>query len=514
MNNHTLFKKKGLLNITRAVFPAFFLLLALLFVFGSSPALAYDLEKKVVKHELENGLVVLILERHISPTISLYIIHRVGALQEEEGSTGAAHLLEHMLFKGTKTIGTKNYRQEKRILDQIRKTGNALDLERLKGEQADRGTINGLSEKLRLLQSQAKGLVVDNEIDRLYTENGGVDLNASTGQDVTTYHVSLPANKVELWARIESDRMTNPVFREFYSERDVVMEERKQTIESAPKRKLMELLLATAFKAHPYRRPIIGWPSDVQSLSMDYIEWFSRTYHAPNNTVIAIVGDVDPVKTLGIVKKYFGAINRVSLPPLRITAEPAQQGEQRIVLAADANPHLLIGYHKPTLPSFDDYVFDVIDALLTRGRTSRLYRTLVEERGIAESIDTANGLPGSKYPNLFVIMAAPRHPHTAEELEAAIHEEIEKLKREPVPPLELEKVVNQFRTDLIRDLDSNAGLASKLSYYEAIAGDFRYITRHIQVVESIKPEDIMKVARTYLVPENRTVATLVKKENP
>ncbi|HOD34535.1 MAG TPA: pitrilysin family protein [Syntrophales bacterium] len=489
-------------------------LLALFFLFGPSPSFAYDLEQKVVKHELENGLVVLILERRVNPTVSLYIRHKVGALQEDEGSTGAAHLLEHMLFKGTKTIGTKDYRREKRILDQIRRTGNALDLERLKGERADRGVIDGLSEKLRRLQTQAKGLMVDNEIDRLYTENGAVDLNASTGQDLTTYHVSLPANKLELWARIESDRMMNPVFREFYPERDVVMEERKQTVESTPKRKLTELFLATAFQAHPYRRPVIGWPSDVQSLSMDYIEWFSRTYHAPNNTVIAVVGDVDPVKALGIVKKYFGAIKPVSLPPLRITAEPTQQGEKRVALEADANPHLLIGYHKPTLPSFDDYVFDVIDALLTRGRTSRLYRTLVEERGIAESISTANGLPGAKYPNLFVVMAAPRHPHTAEELEAAIHGEIEKLKKEPVSPRELEKVVNQFRADLIRDLDSNAGLAGKLSYYEAVAGDFRYITRHIQVVESITPDDIMKVARNYLVPENRTVATLVKRGKP
>lgn len=510
MSERRPFHKKRPLNPVLAVLS----FLALFFIFGPSPSLAYDLEKKVVKHELENGLVLLMLERRISPTVSLYIRYKVGALQEDEGSTGAAHLLEHMLFKGTKTIGTKDYRQEKKVLDQIRQTGKALDLERLKGEAADRGVIDGLSEKLRRLQAQAKGLMIDNEIDRLYTENGAVDLNASTGQDLTTYHVSLPANKLELWARIESDRMMNPVFREFYPERDVVMEERKQTVESTPKRKLMELFLATAFKAHPYRRPIIGWPSDVQSLSLDYIDWFSRTYHAPNNTVIAVVGDVDPARTLGIVKKYFGPIKRVSLPPFRITAEPPQQGEKRVVLATDANPHLLIGYHKPTLPSFDDYVFDVIDALLTRGRTSRLYRALVEERGIAESINTANGLPGAKYPNLFVVMAAPRHPHTAEELEAAIHEEIEKLKKEPVSPRELEKVVNQFRADLIRDLDSNSGLAGKLSYYEAVAGDFRYITRHIQVVESIKPDDIMKAARTYLVPENRTVATLVKKGKP
>jgi predicted Zn-dependent peptidase len=479
-----------------------------------SPSSAYDLEKKVWKYELENGLVVLILERHVNPTVSFYIRHRVGALEEGEGLTGTAHLLEHMLFKGTKTIGTKDYRKEKKVLDEIRKTGNALDLERLKGEQADKVTVERLSAKLRDLQVRAKTWMVDNEIDRLYTENGAVDLNASTGQDLTTYHVSLPANKMELWARIESDRMANTVFREFYSERDVVNEERKQTVESVPKRKLMELFLATAFKAHPYRRPVIGWPSDVSSLPIDYVEQFFKTYHAPNNTVIAHDGDDDPAGTLKVVNQYFGAISRAPLPPLRATTEPPQGGERRVELLADASPYLLIGYHKPTLPSFDDYVFDVIDALLTRGRTSRLYRALVEERGLAESIDTANGFPGSKYPNLFVVMAAPRHPHTAKELEGAIYEEIERLKREPVTARELEKVLNQFRADLVRDLDSNSGLASKLSYYEAIAGDFRYITRHIQVVESIKPEDIMKAARTYLATENRTVATVVRKEKP
>ncbi|HPC74235.1 MAG TPA: pitrilysin family protein [Syntrophales bacterium] len=491
-------------------------LLALMatFVFAPSSAPACDLEKKVRKYELENGLVVLLLERHVNPTVSFYIRHRVGALEEGEGLTGTAHLLEHMLFKGTKTIGTKDYRREKKVLDEIRKTGNALDLERLKGEQADKKTVERLSAELRELQTRAKGLMVDNEIDRLYTENGAVDLNASTGQDLTTYHVSLPANKVELWARIESDRMENTVFREFYSERDVVNEERRQTVESVPKRKLMELFLATAFKAHPYRRPIIGWPSDVSSLPIDYVERFFKTYHAPNNTVIAVVGDIDPAATLKVVKKYFGAIGRAPLPPLRVTTEPPQAGERRVELLADANPYLLIGYHKPALPAFDDYVFDVIDALLTRGRTSRLYRALVEERGLAESIDTANGFPGSKYPNLFVFMAAPRHPHTAKELEDAIYEEIEKLKREPVTARELEKVLNQFRADLVRDLDSNRGLASKLSYYEAIAGDFRYITGHLQVVESIRPEDIMKTARTYLTSENRTVATVVRKEKP
>ena len=209
---------------------------------------------------------VLLVERHTSPTVSLYIRYLVGAVDDGEGKTGAAHFLEHMLFKGTSTIGTKNFKEEERVLKKIREAGTALDRERMKGTRADEAEVTRLAKELKELQSEAKEWIVENEIDRLYSENGAVDLNASTGQDVTTYKVSLPANRIELWARIEADRMTNPVLREFYTERDVVMEERRQTYESVPSRKLMELFLATAFTASPYRRPVIGWASDISFL--------------------------------------------------------------------------------------------------------------------------------------------------------------------------------------------------------------------------------------------------------
>ena len=203
----------------------------------------------------------------------------MGAVDDGEGKTGAAHLLEHMLFKGTSTIGTKNFKEEERVLKKIREAGTALDRERMKGTRADEAAVTRLAKELKELQSEAKEWIVENEIDRLYSENGAVDLNASTGQDVTTYKVSLPANRIELWARIEADRMTNPVLREFYTERDVVMEERRQTYESVPSRKLMELFLSTAFTASPYRRPIIGWPSDISFLTPDI--W----RHSSNNTI-------------------------------------------------------------------------------------------------------------------------------------------------------------------------------------------------------------------------------------
>ncbi len=418
-----------------------------------------------------------------------------------------------MLFKGTKTIGTKNYLEERRILAEKDDAINALDLEKIKGDRGDEKVIDQLEKKLRLLQKEAKKYVIENEIDRLYTENGGIELNASTGYDVTTYHVSLPSNRVELWARIEADRMLNPVFREFYSERNVVMEERRQTIESNPERKLMEQFLAGTFIVHPYRRPVIGWAADMPFLNIDYMKSFFKTYHAPNNTVIAIVGDVSSSQVMDIIRRYFGVVPYQEIPVKNIAKEPPQMGERRIQYIADSNPQLYIGYHKPTLPSFDDYAFDIIDTILSRGRTSRLFKSLVTEKGIATKADTANGLPGARYPNLFAIFATPRHPFTVKNLEEAIYEELDRLKNKPVDEREIAKAKNQLKADFLRGLSSNSGLASTLSYYEVIAGDYRYITDHIKYIEKITAQDIMTVAKKYLNAENRTVAELVKKEN-
>ncbi|HTZ39605.1 MAG TPA: pitrilysin family protein [Syntrophales bacterium] len=490
-------------------------LLLLIAVIAAPKALpAYNLEDRVQRVTLENGMRILLVERHTSPTVSFYIRHRVGAVEDGEGRTGAAHLLEHMLFKGTTTIGTKNFKEEERVLKKIREKGTALDRERMKGSQADKAEIDSMAKELKELQNEAKEWIVENEIDRLYSENGAVDLNASTGQDVTTYKVSLPANRIELWARIEADRMTNPVMREFYTERDVVMEERRQTYDSVPSRKLMELFTATAFSASPYRRPIIGWPSDISFLTPDYLEAFFKQYHSPNNTVIAIVGDIHTAKTLEIVKKYFGAIASHKLEGHPVTEEPLQGGEKRTELIADANPYLIIGWHKPTLPAAEDYVFDVIEALLSKGRTSRFHRSIVQGKQIAEDVSATNGMPAARYPNLFMVTGTPRHPHTAEELEQAIYQEIEKLKTEPVKKQELEKIINQLRAEFIRDLSSNSGLSSRLSYYEIITGDYRYLTRYVQMIEKVTPKDVMAAAKKYLTEENRTVAVLKKKEKP
>lgn len=476
------------------------------------PCNAYDLADKVQEFTLENGLRVLIVERHAGPTVSLYVSHPTGAIDDKTGCTGTAHFLEHLRFKGTETIGTRNIDAEKVLLRKIYQTGDTLDQEEMKGEKADRQRVQALRSHLEALQAEAGKWVLPGEIDRLYTENGGGTLNAFTGQDITTYHVSLPSNKIELWARIEADRLANPVFREFYSERDVIMEERKQRVASDPDGKLREQFMATAFVAHPYRRPVLGWKSDMRFLNINCISTFFREYYTPENTIITVVGDVSPDEIMKIVRRYFGPLNGRTVPPRYVTQEPPQEGEKRVTVTFDAAPRLIIGYHKPTFPSFDDCVFDVIDTILSEGRTSRLYQVLVKEKGIAASVKTANGYPGAGYPNLFVIFAEPMTPHTSHELEKAIYEELDRLKREPIGSEELEKAKNRLKADLLRNLATNSGLAGMLSYYETVAGDWRYITTFLDLLERVTPEDVMSTTKRYLTRRNRTVATLVRDE--
>ncbi len=491
-------------------------ILKLLFVFTAifalcSPSYGLDLEKKVVKTKLANGLTVLMLERHLSPTVSLFIQHRIGAADEQQGKSGAAHLLEHMMFKGTTTIGTKDYAAEKNILDEIEKTGSKLDEEKRKGQKADADVIAKLSGHLKELQDRHKQYIIPNEIDRLYTQNGGLDMNASTGQDLTTYRVSLPANKMELWARIESDRLLNPVFREFYTERDVVMEERRQRVETEPDGKLYEAFIKTAYKTHPYGRPILGWEEDLMNLSPSAMREIFAKYQAPESIVIAVVGDINPPETLKLIEKYFGRLPAGANKTGDIPAEPQQMEERRVKVTFDASPTMIIGFHKPNAPAYDDYVFDVIQNMLTKGRTGRLYKKMVTEMQIAKSVGSYNGVPASRYPNLFVISAEPKYPHTNAELEETIQKELEILKTQPVPDEELTKAKNNIKMDFIQSLNSNSEIASIISYYEVLLGDYRYLADYLKNIDRVTAEDIRKAAGIYLNKNNRTIAVLDKK---
>ncbi|HSQ51111.1 MAG TPA: pitrilysin family protein [Nitrospiraceae bacterium] len=483
-------------------------------------AASFGLADRVVEQKLANGLTVLMVERHQTPVVSLNMTFRVGGVNEQVGQTGLAHLYEHMAFKGTRTVGTKNYEKERPILEEWFRVGTELEqrqreLARKSQEKPasseDRAAIEELQKRFTELQDQAGQFVAGNEMALLYQRHGGVGLNAATGKDLTRYMINLPANRLPLWAALEADRMAHPVLREFYKERGVVMEERRMRNDDSPSGLLYETFTSAAFRAHPYGIPTIGWESDILSLTPADTEAFFKAYYGPGNATIAIVGDIDPKEVMALIEQTFGTIPASPPQPPIVTVEPPQRGERRVEVEFDAEPSLIIGFHKPALNHPDDYVFDVIDAVLSDGLTSRLYVKLVREKRIAASVDSDANHPGVRSPNLFVVNATPLAPHTTAEVEAAIYAEIERLKTEPVSAKELEKVLNNLDADLVRALRSNGGLASQLALFQTVAGDWRYALKSREKIAAVTPADIQRVASAYFTKSNRTVATLVKK---
>lgn len=485
--------------------------LAVIFLcfFWISSAQAQPLAEKVREHVYPNGLRLLVVERHNAPVFTAYLTVGVGSVDETNGQRGLAHLLEHLRFKGTKTLGTRDYEAEKPLLEEIEKTGNALDALR-RDPHADARRLDELEARLRELQQRHRQFVVSDEASGIYARNGGVGYNAFTSKDLTSYLVSLPSNKLELWAAVEADRMAHAVLREFYTERDVVLEERRRSYDSNPDGLLYEQLLATAFMVHPYRHPIIGWPSDIRNLTPQQAREFMQRYYAPVNTVIALVGDVEFERAVAMVGRYFGHLPAGTPVPAVAAVEPEQRGEKRVKVAFEARPKLEVAFHKPTLPSRDDYVFDVLDQLLGQGRTSRLYQSLVVRQQLAAEVATY-GAPGARCPNLFVISLVPRHPHTVAELEQALYRELDRLAQEPVSAAELERARNRLRVDQLRTLQDNGGLARMLTYFQTVAGDWRYLVDYDRQIASITADEVMQAARRYFIAANRTVAILEEK---
>ncbi len=467
------------------------------------------LDGRVVDRTLDNGMRVLIVKRSAVPTVSYNLTVRVGSVDEPGGQSGLAHLFEHMAFKGTETIGTSDFAAERTLLAELDRIESEIQRERGRPNGGDEQRLAELRQRFAEVQAQARGLVVPNEYGAIYDRQGSVGFNASTGADLTRYMVSLPANRLPLWISLEADRFSRPVFREFYTERDVVMEERRMRVENTPGGKLYEAFLTAAFSAHPYRVPTIGWTSEVNRLTAPQARAFFERHYGPGNAVLAVVGDVDVDETLRRVAESFGAIPARRAPGDVVTSEPRQEGERRIDVEYDAQPELLMGYHRPGIDHPDDPVFDVIESLLSSGRRSRLYTELVAIRQIAVAASASSGEPGARQPSLFVLRGVPRAPHTLDEVEAALLREVERLQREEVPGRELERVINRLDATMIRSLQSNAGLASQLAYFEAVAGDWRYILRIRDRMAGVTAKDVQRVASAWLVKRNRTVARLV-----
>ncbi len=465
-------------------------------------------EKRITEFTLDNGLKFLVLERHEAPVVSFHTYADVGAVDEVKGITGLAHLFEHMAFKGTKTVGTKDYEVEARAMAKIDELFLALKTELRKGDRADKAWLEELQKQFKEAQEEAQEYLVHDEYDEAFSREGSSGFNAYTNQDATQYIVSLPSNKIELWMSMESDRFFNPVLREFYKEKNVVMEERRLGTESQPVGRLLEEFLAIAYKAHPYGEPVVGHMSDLETLTRSEAEAFFKKYYLPSNLTVAIVGDVNPQEVIELAQRYFSRIPSGPKPDPVETVEPPQFGQRRVIMQDPAQPFVLIGYHKPSINHPDNAVFDAITEIVGIGRTSRLYKSLVKEKKIAVAASGFPGMPGNKYPSLFLFYAVPARGRTNQECEEAIYAEIDKLKTEPVLPEELEKAKTRSRASLIRQLASNSGLASLLTFYEVVTGDWRNLFKQLDDIDRVTAEDIQRVAKKYFTTKNQTVGII------
>lgn len=484
--------------------------LALLFAGPAAAALDQAaMEKKITVKTLDNGLTVIVLERDVAPVVSFYTYVDVGSAQEVPGITGLAHMFEHMAFKGTTKIGTSDYEKERRALQRVDNAYAALAVEQFKPQGPDPERLAQLEDELEQAQEEAAEYVVSNEFVDIIDRAGGVGLNASTSADNTDYFYSLPANKVELWAYLESERFLDPVFREFYKERDVVQEERRMRTESNPIGRMIEQFQGVAFAAHPYGVSTVGHMSDLKSFTREDAAEFYERYYVPSNMTIAVVGDVDTRETLKTLEKYFGRLPKGPAPkPLR-TREPKQIAEKKIVIPDPSQPIYIEGYHRPAGNHPDDAVYNAIADILSTGRTSRLYRRLVRDEQIAAQTGAFNGFPGTKYPHLMLFFGVPTPGNDNETLQASLRAEIERLKNEPVSDAELKKFKTRRKANLIRGLGSNMGLAIQLAQNQAKWGDWRELFESVDKIEAVTAEDIQRVARETFVPTNRTVGMIV-----
>jgi predicted Zn-dependent peptidase len=458
---------------------------------------------------LANGMTFYVYERHQIPTFCGMIMAKVGSVDERKGETGLAHFFEHLAFKGTPVIGTNDYAKEKAILEQIDKLGEERSAEYAKGEKADTQKMAALKEQMKTLQDDALKYAVKDELGKIYSENGGRGLNASTGRDTTQYFITLPANRLELWFLIESERFKYPAFREFYSERDVIAEERRMS-ENMPGSNLYEEFENAAFTLHPYRHSVVGYMEDIQTFTRPKAMSFYKLFYIPNNLTAAVVGDVRLEDVKLLAEKYFGDIPRGSDSPRPDFLEPKQKGERRVTTEFDAQPELLIGYHMPQTPDKDAYTLEMIGDVLSLGDSSRLTRDLVTNRKLALSIYASAGT-GQRYAGLFMVSGEPRSPNSAEDLEKAVYEHLEKLKSEPVKKEELEKVINQLEAQLFSGFSSNMFIAMRMLWGAVIDGDIDTEFTRVDALKKVTPEDIMDVAKRTFVFDNRTVGILKKK---
>ena len=418
------------------------------------PTLAGTLAERVSEATLANGLKVLILEEPKAPVVTVQVWYKVGGRNELPGETGISHMVEHMMFKGTPTVSGKQF-------------------------------------------------------DALVSRNGGED-NAETMRDFTGYYEDFAADRVELGLRLEADRMANLLISEadYKSEHQVVIEERRLRIDDQPANLLSELTAATSILAQGYRNPVLGWPSDMEAWTRDALVRWYRTYYAPNDAVLVVVGAIKKAELLPKIQSLFGAIPRGPDPPKIITTEPPQQGERRVYLRKEAElPLLFVVHHVPPLTDPDSFPLSVLAGILGGGESARFNQKVVYEKQLAANAG-ADYNPVHIDPYLFGFSAGPLPGKTAEEVEQALYAEVEQLQKDGVTERVIQKAKNQIEADFVFSLDSAHRMGVLLGRYESVAS-WKLLDGYLEGVRKVTAADVQRVAQKYLVPENRTVAILI-----
>ena len=475
--------------------------------------------ENIQKHTLSNGIRVILMKNHLNPTVACYLKIGVGSSDEPFDQAGVAHLLEHLLFKGTKTLGTRDFASEKIYLDQIAVTGQRID--QIKAKLLDpllpipkkkqlKNKLKKNQTLLKSIQNLVRKLIISEEDSQVYSLAGQVGYNAYTSADVTNYQIELPKNRLELWAWLESSRFLEPVFREFYIEREVVQEERQMRYESKPSSLLYELFVKTAFGISPYGKPVIGFTSSIPNLRLKDTKKFFKTRYIPAKMVIAIVGDIQFQPALSIIKKYFERI-----PPKEPTEFPsikyeAPKGRKTAELMVDHTPYLITGWYKPSLFHKEHLTFEIISELLTGGLNARLVKRLVTDDKLVQYISSYTGIPGEKLDHLYAIFATPYSEDKYGSVLKSIKQEIKKLQQYGPTPRELQRVKTQYYASSISSLESNAGLANSLSYYEVMRNDYKYFFDVIRQIDSISVKDIQNVLKKYFRDDNNITVQIKK----
>jgi predicted Zn-dependent peptidase len=500
---------------SRTGFAALLLSLALAPAFNA--AHGQDLksfDRRITTRVLPNGLTLIVCERHDAPVFSYSTFVDAGDVNDPSCQSGLAHMFEHLAFKGTSQIGTSDYEAEKLALAKVEAANDAYEAEFLKPVGRDPEKLKALHQAFLDAQKEAHKFVVPNQFTEVAERNGAAGLNAQTGLDETQFFWSMPENRLELWAWLESSRLADTVPREFYTERNVVVEERRMRTDSSPIGRMVEQFLATAYVAHPYGRSSIGWPSEVSQITATEAMEFHKKYYVGANIVVAVVGDVDAAEVMPLLVKYFSRVPGGAKPEEMTTVEPKQFAEKSLVIREQTQPFYLEGYHRPDYRNPDDAVYDAIGDILSNGRVSRLYRSLVRDQQIAAEAEGFSPFPGDKYPGLFAFYAVPLPGHTSAEMRTAIHKEIDRLKTADVTDAELAMYKTRSRADLLRGLADNQGLANTLTLFQTRYGDWRELFRQLDRVDKVTKADIRRVANQVFVDSNRTSAEIDTEQKP